>query len=193
MNACNNLRRVIAGMCIAIPLCTQTVEALTCSDLGFEFKGIEIRRVEVDGGFVVSYRLTPDDVDTYLSQKILGLIVVTDKGGEVLKIKPILRKSELPSLEEILGNIGQGKTLQEISEKVLFLELTELERVGFLRRIAMAILILEDDKDVVSGLRGPIGDAWLEILKKHGVMMFGEKGVDSRNWARLILRRVEIR
>lgn len=114
--------------------------------INMNIPGISISSKSDNAGNVTrSYKTIPSCIDSYAEQKITGITVIVDKNGSLARVAPIYHKVGLVSLNAVIKKINERSSMQEIFRMAHYTELTEIQRLALLRKIAIGILASDDD------------------------------------------------
>lgn len=171
-----------------------SAQGMKINDVKFDVPGFVISKEKIkSGGAVTSFKIIPRDIDSYSEQEIAGIVVVTDASGNVMRVDPVLHKARIPDLSEMVSALEEGMSMQDICDKYQFDGLTEVQRMGFIRKFSVAVIIYEGDS-----VRMNLNAKTIESINK-GLMQFGVKiendapVIEMRKWARQILRKVKFK
>lgn len=117
--------------------------------INMNIPGISISSKSDNAGNVMrSYKTIPDNIDSYAEQKITGITVIVDKNGSLARVAPIYHKLELISLNAVIKKINEKSSIQDIFRMAHYTDLTEIQRLALLKKIAIAILASDDDLNI---------------------------------------------
>ena len=186
-----HIKLALIIICLAKFTCGQVI-AQNAKGINLYVKGLSVSRVVLESGEIVtSFKVIPTSIESYSEQKIAGVNVTVDDDGNILRIDPILHKMDLPDIPEVVREINMEKSLTDIFQKYQFVELTEIQKLGLLKKIAISILLSESDLNKLK-----INEKEKELnacLKSFGIEIKSiNSSIEIKNLAREIFLKVSL-
>lgn len=144
------MKNIIITFSISVQFfCTLKAQSTDFDKVKMNIPGISISsKSDENGNTMHTYKTIPKCIDSYSEQKITGITVIVDEMGLLLRMSPISHKVDLISLNTVIKKINEKSSIEEIFRIANYTDLTEIQRLALLRKIAIAILASDHDLQI---------------------------------------------